>query len=84
MALKRGDAANFETLRRAFQAGDVALVETTDQTGRYIAVICAVNVDDRGIQMVPLARMFEGNPFEELVDPTEAADRATQPTRPAN
>jgi hypothetical protein len=71
VSLKPGDKANFETLERASAAGDLALVECTDiKTGAYVAVLCAMQREpDGGFTMIPLARMFAGDPFEEVIGP---------------
>lgn len=63
--------ANFETLKRAFQQGDVALMECFDKQERQtVAVICAV---ERGetVGFVPFAKFFNDNPYEQLVPPGE-------------
>jgi len=63
---------NFETLQRAFKAGDVCLVACTDQkTGELVPTICMVNMhpEDREIELVPVAKMFTGNPYDELNSP---------------
>ena len=79
MALLEGHKTNFNTLLDAFKAGRVALVECKDaKTGEPVAVLCAVNEEeDAQIGMVPFARMFNGDPYEELIDPfaAEVADR---------
>lgn len=66
--LKPGDVANFETLKLAFTRGEAALMACTNIKGEYVAVICAVYQDEetKEIVMTPLARMFEGNPYEEV------------------
>jgi hypothetical protein len=71
MALKPGDVSNFETIKRAFKNRDVALMECTDAvTGEYVAVICAVQEEEGdNVAMVPLARMFAGNPYAEVLPP---------------
>lgn len=62
---------NFETLKRAFKNGDVALRECTDTlTGKPIVVICAINVVKAEYEYIPAAKMFDNNPFEELTLPT--------------
>ena len=72
--IPKGHRKNFDTLRRAFSAGDVALVECTSKTtGDPVFSLCAVQREDNGdFSFVPLARMFDGNPYEEL-DPPEAS-----------
>jgi hypothetical protein len=75
MSLAQGHIANFKTLSKAFENDDVALMECTDvNTGEAVAVICMVNRMDGDIAFVPVARMFNGNPYEELVPPTNEED----------
>lgn len=75
MAIPEGYQINFNTLLRAVQNGDAALVECTDkETGKTVIAICAVSADDDGdFHIAPLAKMFDGNPFEELLPPAEDA-----------
>jgi hypothetical protein len=63
--------ANFAEMTRAVMSGDVALVECTDtETGKPCAIICTVNVfEDRSVEIVPMARMFDGNPYEQINPP---------------
>ena len=71
--IARGHKANFETMKRAFAAGHVALMECTDaKTGATVIVVCAAQIrtQDGAYEFVPLAKMFDGNPYEELVPPT--------------
>lgn len=73
MALAPGHVSNFETLREAFAAGRICLVECRDKnSGESVAVLCAVNQVGDETEMVPFARMFNGNPYDELVDPFES------------
>jgi hypothetical protein len=71
MAITEGYKKNFETLRRAFDDGNVALVECKDNTGAFVYTICAMSsVDDSSdVAIVPLARLFDGNPYDELIPP---------------
>jgi len=63
--------ANFETLCKAVRHGDVCLMECTDAvTGKSVMVICAVERDDNSVEMKPFAKLFDGNPYEELIPPT--------------
>jgi len=73
MAISEGYKANFETLLRAVGNGDAILFECQDKnTGNTVIAICAVSVDEEGMVSVsPLARMFDGNPFDELLPPAE-------------
>ena len=70
--LTEGQRANFETLRCACQAGDLALVSALRNDGSPVAVLCAMQGNDDGtISPIPLAYQFDGNPYEELQDPTQ-------------
>ena len=71
MAIPDGHRTNFETLERAFRDGRVCLLDCQDRaSGDSVAVICAVNPEDDGqTAFVPFARLFEGNPYEELCPP---------------
>jgi hypothetical protein len=71
MALSKGYKCNFATLRRAFRAGDVALMECQlAATGETTAVICAANrLADGSVEFVPFAAMFPGNPYEAVNPP---------------
>jgi hypothetical protein len=70
---------NFETLKRAFAEGQVALMDCILlETGEHVAVICAVgwqsdlNVKGGGeYTFTPFAMFFNGNPFELLLPPTD-------------
>jgi hypothetical protein len=65
-----GYKANFETLSQAFDDGNVVLMECKDaKTGELVACICAVNREDKEVEFVPFARMFDGNPYEQLQPP---------------
>lgn len=70
-ALAPGHTANFNNLLRAARNRDLALVSCTDaKTGEPVAAICMVNIDPDGtVDMVPVARMFNTNPYEELLPP---------------
>lgn len=75
MAIPEGYIANFNTLTKAFKNKNVALVETSDKaTGKKVYVICAVQRDGEMIEIVPFAKLFDGNPYDELVPPLEDAE----------
>lgn len=61
--------ANYETLVDAATAGRLALVECTDKEGNVVPTLCAMNFDGEGVEMVPLASLFTGNPYEQLTPP---------------
>lgn len=77
MAKKRktaitGHRSNLDTIVRAAQDGRLALVECTDRvTKKPVAVLCAIGGPD-GLGeyiIVPFARMFDGDPYEQLDPP---------------
>jgi hypothetical protein len=62
---------NFETLKRAIKADRVCLMDCIENaTGEHVAVICAMNSEGEEVGFVPLARFFNGNPYELLTPPT--------------
>jgi hypothetical protein len=64
--------ANFETMQRAFQDGQVCLMDCIEKsTGEHVAVICASTHDGAGFAITPFAKFFNGNPFELLSSPME-------------
>ena len=70
MAIAAGHRANFKTLIKAIQAGDVALMECQlAATGENVAVVCAaVEVSSGNTQFFPFALLFNDNPYK-LVNP---------------
>lgn len=78
-ALLDGHRKNFQTLRRAWKDGAVALVSAVraDAACQPVALICAMQRNpDRTITPVPFAEMVNGNPFELYHDPTVLKDEA--------
>ena len=72
MPLPKGHRVNFQTLSRAFENDSVCLMECTDKaTNKPVHVICAVQPAGQGstIEIVPLAKMFDGNPYDEVNPP---------------
>jgi len=71
MAINDVIKTNFQTLLTAARNGDLALLECTDKaTGNPVYVICAVNAGPDGLySMTPLAKMFDGNPYDEVGPP---------------
>ena len=71
MSIQKGYKANFETMKAAFANGDVCIMECTDTTTKKpVIVICAAQREDDGdVTFVPLAKMFDGNPYNELEPP---------------
>lgn len=71
MAIKKGYKANLETLIRAAKNGDLALVECKDKaTGKIVVAVCAIGHSNGEYSITPIAKMFDGNPYEELNPPT--------------
>lgn len=70
MAISEGYKHNFETMKRAFEAGDVCLMEVKRRAdGALVACVCAVEEEGSSYTMVPLAIMCEGNPYEDFLPP---------------
>jgi hypothetical protein len=70
MSISKGYKANFQTLSRAFDNDRVCLMECTDKvTKKKVMVICAVQMVGEEYEMVPFAKLFDGNPYEELDPP---------------
>ena len=71
MALAKGYIKNFETLKRAFLMGEAALIDCQQtDTGKTVAVICAVNkLPDGSFEFVPFATMFSDDPYREVNPP---------------
>lgn len=69
--LRGPDTQNFDTLMCAASAGDLCLLSATRKTtGEPVALCCAVNHEAKGVSLVPLAVMVEGNPFEAFSPPS--------------
>jgi len=72
MAIAEGYQTNFKTLLKAIGNNDVLLMECKDaKTGNPVVVVCACYQDakTKEIVTVPLAKLFDGNPYEELIPP---------------
>jgi hypothetical protein len=80
MPLSKGYKQNFNTLRRAFLAGDAALMECQlAATGELVAVICAANrLTDGSTEFAPFAMLFPGNPYEAINPPKPEGGFYTQ------
>lgn len=67
-----GHRANFQTMLRAANAGHLALVSCIEKASQKpVMAVCAMQENDDGtITPLPFARLFDGNPFELLEDPT--------------
>lgn len=70
MAIPKGYRANLNTIIAAAKNGDLCIMECTDKaTGKTVITLCAAERKDGQVQMTPLAKMFDGNPYEELDPP---------------
>jgi hypothetical protein len=66
---------NFETLRRAFENGNVCIVDCIEKgSDEHVAVICAVEKIDNTYFVTPFARFFNGNPYDILTPPIDEAN----------
>ena len=64
--------ANFETLLRAAEDGNLALMECADaRTGETRYVICAVSRDGTEFVFTPLGHLADGNPFDAYLPPSD-------------
>lgn len=65
---------NFQTLLRAAESGDLALMECADAaTGEPRYVICAVGRDGAEYIFTPFGHLADGNPFDAYLPPTDQA-----------
>ena len=66
---------NFNTLYQAFDDGAACLLECHERaTGKSVYVICAVNRCGPAFELVPFARLFDGNPYELFSPPGDPAE----------
>lgn len=67
--------ANFETLRRAFANGDVALMDCVEKsTSEHVAVLCIVVHTEGGeYALIPFAKFFNDNPYDLLIPPKQGS-----------
>lgn len=72
--LLKGYKDNFETIKKANNDGQLALVSAIRKADQKpVALVCAMSDEGNGMVMpIPLAVMVEGNPFELFEDPTIA------------
>lgn len=72
IAIPPGYRRNFQTMLLAAKYHDLALVSCVDKaTQKPVMAVCAMQRNEDGtITPMPFARMFDGNPFELLEDPT--------------
>jgi hypothetical protein len=66
--------ANFQTLLRAAENGDLALMECSDAlTGETRYVICAVGREGSDFLFTPFGHLADGNPYEAYVPPSKSS-----------
>lgn len=71
MAIPEGYKSNFNTMLAAAKNGDLALLECTDAaTGKPVMTVCYVHQEKGEFVMTPVAKLFDGNPYDELLPPT--------------
>ena len=71
---------NFSTLQRAFDDSAACLLECHDRaTGKPAYVICAVNRCGPDYELVPFARLFDDNPYDQLSPPFATPDNTNPP-----
>jgi hypothetical protein len=69
-----GHKANLATIQSAADAGHLAVVECSDKvTGKPVHALASIAWDGEEYTITPLAKLFDGNPFEELNPPRATA-----------
>lgn len=69
--IPKGHRATLETIQRAARNGALAIVACTDKaTKRPVTVLCAIGRENDDYVISPLAKLFDGNPYDELDPPT--------------
>lgn len=72
MALSEADRKNFETLQRAMQNGDLALLEAIRRSdGKKVALVVGLSQQGEEVLIYPFAVMVEGNPYEDFISPMD-------------
>lgn len=71
MSIPTGHQTNFNTMLKAAKNGDLALLECTDaKSGAPVYTVVMVGrTKGGGFQMTPVAKMFDGNPYDEVSPP---------------
>ena len=69
--IPQGDLTNFATLKRAAANNDLAAVSMIRKAdNQRVTVLCAMQMQGGGWELMPLATLVEGNPYELFEDPT--------------
>lgn len=70
MSIPEHARANFQTLLRAAEDGNLALMECADaQTGAMRYVICAVGRDRSNYVFTPFGHLADGSPYDAYLPP---------------
>lgn len=70
MKLNNAYKADFNTLLQAAKNGHLVLLDCQDKaTGQSIPTICALDYDGHEYTFIPLAKLFTGNPYDEMNPP---------------
>ena len=75
MAIPEAYKTNFTVMQQAFANGDVVLADALSGKPVYTVCICTEEGDE--VSLIPIAKMFDGNPFEELVQPGVKSEPST-------
>jgi hypothetical protein len=68
--IPEGYKTNFNTMLLAAKNGHLALMECYDKaTGKPVMTVCAVSRVGGEFECAPIAKLFDGNPYEELDPP---------------
>lgn len=70
MSIAKGYKLNFETMLAAAKVSGLALLECTDKvTGKPVMAIVMCQRCGTDTIFTPVAKLFDGNPYEELDPP---------------
>lgn len=70
MAIPKGYQTNLNTIIEAAKADRLAILDCTDKaTGKQVIALIALGEGPEGYDLIPLAKMFDGNPYEEIDPP---------------
>ena len=82
--INESEKRNFDTLIAAMRADRVCLVSTFDHQDQQPAIlICAVNCSPDAyepIELIPLARLCDGNPYDRFSPPSYESSSQTKGT----
>lgn len=84
MTISAAQKVAFDAVKAAGQRGRLALMECKDsRTGKPVYAVCAIHRTpgprgEVGFEFVPVARLFDGDPYAELVPPPDPLDEARQ------